>query len=189
MEQMDPLAQLKDIHLPEAPGLWPLAWGWWILFIVIILMLISAIILWRRRRARNRYRAQAIAELQLAKQAFDQDQDVPGYLQHVSIILRRAALTGCSDSYHANLKNEAWLEWLDDQCPATHTKFTTGPGRVLLTGPYQKAPEADVESLHKLACQWLQLHRNQWQKKRATRGKSAKDSPISTRNPEATTDA
>ena len=26
---MDALA-LRDIHLPAEPGLWPLAWGWWL---------------------------------------------------------------------------------------------------------------------------------------------------------------
>lgn len=33
---MDPLAQLKDIHLPDAIPLWPLAPGWWILIICIL---------------------------------------------------------------------------------------------------------------------------------------------------------
>lgn len=174
MEQMDPLAQLKDIHLPEPVGLWPLAWGWWVLLILIVLILAWIVFLWRRQQARNRYRALAIAELHRAKLIFDQERDVASYLQHVSIILRRAALTGCGDSYHANLSGEAWLQWLDNQCPAIHKNFTAGPGRVLLTGPYQKAPEADIESLHKLASQWLKQHRNQWQKNRSAQKSSAK---------------
>lgn len=168
MEQTDPLAQLKDIHLPDPVGLWPLAWGWWLLLVAIILTVAVGMILLRRKQARNRYRALARVELERAKLIFEQDKDTASYLQHVSIILRRAALTGCGDSYHANLSGEAWLQWLDDQYSARQKNFTAGPGRVLLLGPYQKAPEADVESLHKLALEWLAQHRNQWQKKHSS---------------------
>jgi hypothetical protein len=37
MNPTDPLAQLRDIHLPEAVSWWPLAIGWWLVAIVCIL--------------------------------------------------------------------------------------------------------------------------------------------------------
>ena len=64
MANMDPLAQLKDIHLPDAVGLWPLAWGWWVLLILLVLIALTAFLMLRRHRQRNRYRAAALAELQ-----------------------------------------------------------------------------------------------------------------------------
>ena len=169
MENMDPLAQLKDIHLPEAVGLWPLAWGWWVLLILLVLVAMTAFLMVRRHRQRNRYRAAALAELQRATLsvkagAVNQDQQVATYLQQLSIILRRAALSGCGNSYQANLKGEDWLRWLDDQCPETRGGFSSGVGRALLTGPYETKPQADTDSLQQLVSVWLQKHRNQWQK-------------------------
>ncbi|MGF1689002.1 DUF4381 domain-containing protein, partial [Photobacterium japonica] len=32
-----PLLPLADIHLPEAPGFWPLAWGWWGMSVIVLL--------------------------------------------------------------------------------------------------------------------------------------------------------
>ena len=169
MENMDTLAQLKDIHLPDAVGLWPLAWGWWVLLILLVLVALTAFLMHRRHRQRNRYRAAALAELQRATLsvkagAVNQDQQVATYLQQLSIILRRAALSGCGNSYQANLKGEDWLRWLDDQCPEARGGFSSGAGRALLTGPYEANPQADIDALQQLVSLWLQKHRNQWQK-------------------------
>lgn len=164
MENMDPLAQLKDIHLPDAVGLWPLAWGWWVLLILLVLVALVVFLMVRRHRQRNRYRAAALAELQRVTLAVKQDQQVATYLQQLSIILRRAALSGCGNTYQANLKGEAWLRWLDDQCPETRGSFSSGAGRALLTGPYEVNPQADINALQQLVSLWLQKHRNQWQK-------------------------
>ena len=51
---MDPLAQLKDIHLPEAINNYPLAYGWWILFIItiVIIMLIITIVLRQKQKTK-----------------------------------------------------------------------------------------------------------------------------------------
>ena len=37
---MDPLAQLKDIHLPQAIPNYPMALGWWLLALIILLLVI-----------------------------------------------------------------------------------------------------------------------------------------------------
>lgn len=161
---MDPLAQLKDIHLPEPVGLWPLAWGWWVLLALLLVIVISAVLIYRRHQQRNRYRAAAIAELQRAKHLVEQDRNIANYLQQLSITLRRAALSGCGTSYQANVKGTAWLRWLDEQCPETQNGFQGDVGRPLLTGPYEANPQADVDALDRLARLWLQKHRNQWQK-------------------------
>ncbi|HAD08873.1 MAG TPA: hypothetical protein DCF62_05290 [Porticoccaceae bacterium] len=55
----DPLAQLRDIHLPEAIGWWPPAPGWWLLTLLLIAALGYALWWWRRRRARLYFRGQA----------------------------------------------------------------------------------------------------------------------------------
>lgn len=163
MEPMDPLAQLKDIHLPEPVGIWPLAWGWWLLLAVIIAAVALVFFFWRRHSARNRYRAAALAELEREKNRFDQSQNTADYLQQASVILRRAAMSGSGRNYSASLKGEAWLQWLDQRWTNNPTPFSQGVGRALLTGPYEKMPEANIEDLHSLISQWLHHHRNQWQ--------------------------
>ena len=47
--QGDPLAELRDIHLPEAVSLWPLAPGWWLLLALIAAVLGLSIAVWLRR--------------------------------------------------------------------------------------------------------------------------------------------
>src|SRR5690606_18374870 len=104
----------------------------------------------------------ALIELQRARAQVDQDGELAHYLQQVSVILRRAALTGLPERYTANLKGEAWLQWLDAQL-AGADEFTSGAGRALLTGPYEAHPQADIAALHQLATRWIAEHRNQWQ--------------------------
>ena len=45
----NPLDQLKDIHTPDAIGLWPPAIGWYLVLIFLIAVLVLAgVMLWRR---------------------------------------------------------------------------------------------------------------------------------------------
>ena len=63
MEQQDPLAQLRDIHLPDPVGFWPLAPGWWILGLLILILLGVALRFLIKRYRNNRYRKQALSKL------------------------------------------------------------------------------------------------------------------------------
>jgi|GEM_PF-176043 len=160
----DPLAQLQDIHLPDAVGIWPLAWGWWLIIIVILSGLTLLILLIKRKHQRNAYRALALMELNALANQFNTEQNAE-YLQALSILLRRTALSGCGQYFDVSLKGLNWLAWLDKQCVATQNQFSQGVGTALLIGPYQKAPQFDRDALHQLAILWLKEHRNQWQQK------------------------
>lgn len=158
MNQTDPLSQLRDIHLPDPVGLWPLAWGWWVLIALLVGALLASVIYWRRHQRQRRYRQQAKAELKSAYQNYRENDDVALYLQSVSLILRRAALTAFPRKRVASLKGEAWLEFLDQSLPGAGTPFTQGEGQVLAVGPYQRQPQADVKALHRLATDWIEHH-------------------------------
>ncbi len=158
----DPLAQLQDIHTPPDIGLWPPAWGWWLVALLAITLLGAAIFFIRRKRQRNHYRQQALAELnQLNRIDAEQNGE---WLQALSILLRRTAIAGCGAQFDTGLKGDAWLTWLDERCPACNMQFSQGPGTALLTGPYQKNPECDRAALNQLASTWIREHRNRWQK-------------------------
>lgn len=162
--QSDPLAQLHDILLPQAVSWWPLAWGWWLLLALITGAAMFGVFFWRRKQQRERYRQLAIQELQILTEAFHAQADAAVYLQQLSILLRRTAISAQPHAFPVELKGMAWLRWLDEYCPATRAGFSEGPGRVLLTGPYEPNPQIDADALHALALLWLQQHRNQWQR-------------------------
>ncbi|GGY70180.1 hypothetical protein GCM10011613_13240 [Cellvibrio zantedeschiae] len=161
-QAQDPLAQLQDIHLPAEIGIWPPAWGWWVTAILLIGILAATIFFVKRKKSRNAYRSLAIAELNNINLKYGAEQHSE-YLQALSIILRRTALSGFGAGFNASLKGIEWLEWLDKQCPNTKHQFSQGVGTALLTGPYQKSPEFDRNDLHNLSLLWIKEHRNQWQ--------------------------
>ena len=167
----DPLAQLQDIHLPAEIGLWPPAWGWWVLALLIIAMVSALVFFIKRKISRNAYRTIAIAELNSIHKKYGSDQSSE-YLQNLSIILRRTALSGFGSQFNASLKGNEWLQWLDEQCTKTNSQFSQGVGAALLIGPYQKNPEFNRDELHKLSLIWVNEHRNQWQ--RSSKKKSKK---------------
>ena len=167
----DPLAQLQDIHLPAEIGLWPPAWGWWVLALLIIATVSALVFFIKRKISRNAYRTIAIAELNSIHKKYGSDQSSE-YLQNLSIILRRTALSGFGSQFNASLKGHEWLQWLDEQCTKTNLQFSQGVGAALLIGPYQKNPEFNRDELHKLSLIWVNEHRNQWQ--RSSKKKSKK---------------
>ena len=63
MNPSDPLAQLKDIHLPDAVSWWPLAIGWWIVAIIAIVGIYYAVQFGLNQFFNQRYRRQALAAL------------------------------------------------------------------------------------------------------------------------------
>lgn len=168
----DPLAQLQDIHMPTDIGLWPPAWGWWVLAIVLLISLISIIFFIKRKNARNTYRKLAVNEVHAIQTRFSSEQNSE-YLQALSIILRRTALSGLGSGFNVSLKGTEWLEWLDQQCPKTNHQFSNGVGTALLAGPYQKSPDFDRNELYKLSLLWIQEHRNQWQQKPVAKNEAA----------------
>lgn len=57
-------AQMVDIIEPAAIGLWPLAWGWWLLIISLFIAITVVIFFAIKHYRHNRYRRQALIALQ-----------------------------------------------------------------------------------------------------------------------------
>lgn len=103
---MNPLDQLRDMHLPPPPGLWPPAPGWWLLIALVLVLGIAGIWWWLRRRRANRYRREALAML---AQTPEGELSLPFLLQ----LLRRTALSANPDSPWISLPANQLLERLD----------------------------------------------------------------------------
>lgn len=158
-----PLDQLADIHLPETVSWWPLAPGWWLLIALLALGALG-LFLWHRRQRQNHYRVIAQQQLAAIYADYQHTQNAAAYLQALSVLLRRTALTAYPQSFNASIKGQAWLQWLDNVCPALTDTFSGELGQSLLSSAYQKNPQLDVRGLHQLSAQWITLHRNHRQK-------------------------
>ena len=132
---------LRDVHLPDAPGLWPLAPGWWLVLAGLVVLLGVAVALrWRRQRRRARW-------LRLFESTVQAAGTPAARVAAMSELLRRAARE--VDAAAVQLQGEPWLRFLDgDQ----GSEFSQGPGRILLDGGFRRSVEAsEVERVLPLA--------------------------------------
>jgi hypothetical protein len=141
--------ELRDIHVPGAPALWPPAPGWWLVLVLVLVGLgvlaLRLLGLWRARRRRDRI----VAELErLRAQPCG-----PALVGAVSALLKRAALSRFPRAEVAPLTGADWLAFLDRTGGAGG--FAGGPGRVLADGAYAPRQECDAEALIVLARRWL----------------------------------
>lgn len=151
----DPLAALKDIHLPEAAGWWPPAPGWWLLAALLLLLVVLAWRGWRARRRRLALHDEALAELQQIRRRHAENADATWLAAELSRLLRRVAISRYPDEEVAGLVGEAWLAFLDRRLP--DRPFGKGAGRVLVEAPYRKgAVELEADALFRLVERWLE---------------------------------
>ena len=154
MEPQDPLAQLKDIHLPEAINFWPPAPGWWLLALTVILVAVYATLLVQRSLATNRYRKLAIKQLD----SFQKDNSSL-YLQQVNHLIKQTILASHPEKDIAGLSGKRWLEFLDDSIDPKKKIFSTGAGTILATGPYTPTVEYQIDELEQLTQRWIKKHK------------------------------
>jgi hypothetical protein len=113
MQQTDPLAGLRDIHLPEAVSLWPLAVGWWMVLGAVVAVLLTAELLRRRRLAS--LRAAALRELNEFEKDWQRSKDSARLAFDLSSLLRRVALARFPRAQVAALAGVDWSTFLRGQ--------------------------------------------------------------------------
>ena len=128
----DPLASLRDIHLPAPISSWIPAPGWWILALLAVAACLLVVYV-RRQRQRSAQRM-ALRELdQLVADASGLQELATGF----SELLRRAAILRLGASDVASLHGQAWEQFL-----RAHGENSPEPVFALLAeAPY--APQAD----------------------------------------------
>lgn len=154
--QTDPLAQLRDIHLPLPVESWPPAPGWWLLMLVGIGLILAALYWsWRSYKA-NGYRRDGIRQLDAILRAFESHGDIRRYLEEYQLLLKRVALTCYDRDIVASLSGEAWVAFLDKSTGGM--EFSIGEGQVLIAENYVPEPQADVQKLNELGRFWIRQH-------------------------------
>lgn len=156
MNGADPLAQLRDIHLPEPVGWWPPAPGWWILAFAVVALIVLSFLLTKKLWLRNRYRRAAIRELKILQNTPPENQQA--ILEKLSTLLRRVALQTFGRESVAPLSGEKWLCFLDQT--GKTDQFTQGPAKVLGYDLYASSPvEKDTKQVAQIIHKWIKEHR------------------------------
>ena len=147
---MDPSEiSIRDLHLPEVIGWWPLAPGWWILIALAAAGLFVLLRRMFRAYARGSARRHALRQLELyCEEYLDHDNGVKFGTQ-LSELVRRTMLAYAPRGAVAGLTGQEWLAWLDRDLDRSH--FAEGDGRWLIEWPYQdpglRLDKSDVGAL------------------------------------------
>lgn len=128
------LPKLHDIHLPDSPGIWPLAIGWWILLGLVLLAALWFYLRWRKQRKLKEQRDLIFSKLNALEKNL---QNKPGNqaIAEINTLLRQLAVNFYPRSKIASLTGSQWLQFLDQS--GKTNEFSKGAGRILIDAPYQ----------------------------------------------------
>ena len=130
---------LRDLHLPDLTGWWPLAPGWWVVVVLLALGLGYLIRRTYRRWQYNASRRLALKRLAAISAEFEQGMSAVTLGKELSELTRRAMLAYAPREVVAGITGDEWLEWLDQGLD--NKPFSEGAGKILETLPYMN-PEA-----------------------------------------------
>lgn len=134
---MDPTEiPIRDLHLPEAVGWWPLAPGWWVLIVIASVALFFVLRNAYRARVAGTARRHALRQLEMYSRDYVQHGNGVLFGTQLSGLLRRTMLAYAPRADVAGLTGEEWLRWLDRDLDRSH--FYSGDGRQLIEWPYQR---------------------------------------------------
>ena len=157
MQQADPLAQLRDIHLPEPISWWPPAPGLWLVAILLLTIIFFATRWLIKRRRNNSYRREALQQLEHISSAYD---DKLEQCHELMALLRRTAKTAYPKQTLESELNPVFFSRLNQYCkqPVFDEQLVKQLGEL----PYQANPTISSSMLQQLseaANQWLKKHR------------------------------
>jgi hypothetical protein len=147
---------LKDLHLPNAIGWFPLAIGWWLLAVLIPVFIVLLYFGYQRLTRKTALKTAKALLISIKTSPMDNAQK----LAALSALLRRVAISiAPPHAQTAGLTGQAWLEFLDSSLK--DAPFTTGAGQCLASAPYRpSAPsEQEISQLISLCEDWLKAQK------------------------------
>jgi len=159
MNPTDPLAQLREIHLPAPVSFWPPAIGWWVLAIFALFCLIVLVYFIRRQIIKKQYRRFARKALNRIYLEYQSQKNTVEYSRQINSLLKQVSVIYYGKNSVARLTDATWLRFLDE-CGNTQA-FSQGVGKVLAFGPYSQElslSHRDAEELQQCVDQWIRKH-------------------------------
>lgn len=148
-QQQDPLAQLRDIHVPEEVNIWPLDWGWWVLIAVVLLVLFGLYKAISAHIRHNKARKQALA---LVESISEKQNNWPVALNS---ILKRTAMSYYPTQQVAALYGKQWQAFLTSSLRSSDKELEGGLAK-LVSNIYQATPNpSDFETCKGAVKNWL----------------------------------
>lgn len=138
------LNELRDIHLPDPVSIWPLAPGWWALIVLVpILYFVIRYIV--KQIMMPKYKKLALQVLSNIETEFLISNNAHETCGEISLLIRTALVAKLGNQAVAGLVTEEWLDYLDELSKTDC--FTKGAGRHLVTAPYAKESDVNIEEL------------------------------------------
>ena len=148
---VDLLALLNEIVPPEPVSLMPQTAGWWILGGWLLASIACCVAAVRRSRRRNRYRREALAELQHIAARMDE----PQATADISALLKRTALAAYPRREVASLYGSDWGGFLVDS--SNNDEVVKVAAYEIARAPYQD--DIDTICFVRAAERWIKHHR------------------------------
>lgn len=131
------MEDLIDIQGLDAIGIWPLAFGWWIVIAAVAALFFGTLVfLWRHFKYRRSWQYQAHKKLASLHQEVGQN-DPKRILQALSLQLRKIAIQTTQREACASLSGKQWLNWLENNDPKNY--LWTKHGTLLVEAQYMPA--------------------------------------------------
>lgn len=150
------LAQLRDIHLPDPVGWWPLAPGWYALAILVLVFAITIIIILGKHYLNGRAKRHALRLVAAYQQEYLTHGNAQLSAARLSELLKRVALVYFSREKVASLQGDAWIAFLNDT--AKNLDFNR-VRKELLAMPYQPGITGDLHLLFTMTRAWIKQRR------------------------------
>lgn len=148
MNETDPLADLRDIHLPPAVEAWPPAIGWWLLALLVI-GTVAALAVWAYRNYRRRaWKRQALA---LVPDPQGRTAADTAYYSELNQLLKRAARVCYPAAGTDEMSGPSWQSFLASRAP----QLPAGDLAALARAPFQRQADIPPELARDLARNWL----------------------------------
>ncbi|QHJ10752.1 hypothetical protein FX988_00973 [Paraglaciecola mesophila] len=148
---MNPLEQLKDIHVPSQVSVWPPAYGWWLVALLcMVTVAVITLVLMKRHRF-NGAKREAFTEL---SQISSEQTDWP---IRINTLLKRVCLRYFPNEQAANLHTSQWQAFLSDQLPESKQAAFNAAFSAFQSQLYRPdAPNADdFKQIHAQVNVWL----------------------------------
>jgi hypothetical protein len=150
------LRTIIEAEFPEPVSLIPTTPGWWLLLLALVGLLVRA--LWRRRQRylRDRYRRDALAQLETIKARLG-----AGALEaarELAPLLRATAMAAAGRDAFSGLQGEAYAAALAELAP-NQDRLPIADIQRLAYAPLDDSEGLDIDALIAALERWVQQHR------------------------------